>query len=102
MIEQKVIIYLTDEDSNEFGTLTVSAIDYRSDFESNINIAHFITLDNVPIVDEPDNLTITLTKLDYIDEDIIYLKEDELDMNQIFYSLLISSLPLQVTNKDDE
>lgn len=49
-----------------------------------------------------DNLTITLTKLDYIDEDIIYLKDDELDVNQIFYSLLIASLPLQVTNKDDE
>jgi len=49
-----------------------------------------------------DNLTITLTKLDYIDEDIIYLNEDELNMDDIFYSLLIASLPLQVTNEDDE
>ena len=49
-----------------------------------------------------DNLTITLTKLDYIDEDIIYLNEDELNMDDILYSLLIASLPLQVTNEDDE
>ncbi|MBQ6099852.1 MAG: DUF2357 domain-containing protein [Methanobrevibacter sp.] len=57
MIEQKVIIQLTDEDLNELGTLTVSSIDYRGDLESNVNISHFIALENVPIVDEPDNLT---------------------------------------------
>ena len=57
MIEQKVIIHLTDEDLNEFGTLTVSSLDYRGDLESNVNISHSMTLENVPIVDEPDNLT---------------------------------------------
>ena len=57
MIEQKVIINLTDGDSNEFGTLTVSSLDYRRDSKSNINISHSITLENIPTVDEPDNLT---------------------------------------------
>ena len=57
MIEQKVIIQLTDEDSNIFGTLTVSSLDYMGDLESNSNISHSINLENIPIVDEPDNLT---------------------------------------------
>lgn len=57
MIEQKVIIHLTDEDLNEFGTLTVSSLDYRGDSQSNVNISHSMALENVPIVDEPDNLT---------------------------------------------
>jgi hypothetical protein len=57
MIEQKAIIHLTDEDSNEIGTLTVSSLDYKGDGESNINISNSITLDNIPIVDEPDNVT---------------------------------------------
>lgn len=57
MIEQKVIIHLIDEDSTDLGTLTVSSLDYVGDEESNINISHSITLDNVPIVDEPDNQT---------------------------------------------
>lgn len=57
MIEQKVTIQLTDINSNEFGTLTVSSLDYRGNLKSNVNISHSISLDNVPIVDEPDNLT---------------------------------------------
>ena len=57
MIEQKVIINLTDEDSNKMGTLTVSSLDYNGKIESNINISHGISLDNVPTVDEPDNST---------------------------------------------
>ena len=57
MIEQKVIINLTDEDSNKMGTLTVSSLDYNGKYGSNINISHEITLDNVPTVDEPDNST---------------------------------------------
>ena len=57
MIEQKVIIHLTDEDSNEIGTLTVSSLDYVGDFESNINISQSLRLVNIPIVDEPDNMT---------------------------------------------
>ncbi len=57
MIEQKVIIHLTDRDSNEFGVLSVSSIDYSSEFESNINISNSISLINIPLVEEPDNLT---------------------------------------------
>ncbi|WP_407394084.1 DUF2357 domain-containing protein [Methanobrevibacter sp.] len=57
MIEQKVIIHLTDENSNEFGTLTVSSLDYKGTVESNNNISHYLSLENVPIVDEPDNIT---------------------------------------------
>ena len=57
MIEQKVIIHLTDEDYNEFGTLTVSSLDYGDDLQSHNNISHFISIENVPIVDKPDNLT---------------------------------------------
>ena len=57
MIEQKVIIHLTDEDYNEFGTLTVSSLDYRDDLQSNSTISRSISIENIPIVDEPDNLT---------------------------------------------
>ena len=57
MIEQKVIIHLTDNDSNEIGTLTVSSIDYKGEDKSKINISHEIVLGNVPTVEEPDNLT---------------------------------------------
>ena len=57
MIEQRVIIHLTDEDSNEFGTLTVSSLDYNGNDKSDINISHSLTLSNVSIVDEPDNST---------------------------------------------
>ena len=38
MIEQKVIIHLTDENLNELGTLTVSSLDYRGDNESKIKL----------------------------------------------------------------
>jgi len=57
MIEQKVIIHLTDEESTDLGTLTVSSLDYVGNEESKNNISHSITLDNVPTVDEPDNQT---------------------------------------------
>ena len=57
MTEQEVIIQLTDENSNEFGILSVIAINYSSDDESNCNISNSITLSNVPLVDEPDNVT---------------------------------------------
>ena len=57
MIEQKVIIHLTDEDCNEFGTLTVSSLDYRDYLHSSNTISHSISIENIPIVDEPDNLT---------------------------------------------
>lgn len=57
MIEQKVIIHLTDEDSTDLGTLTVSSLDYVGDDESKNSISHSVALENVPIVDEPDNQT---------------------------------------------
>lgn len=57
MIEQKLVIKLTDGELNEFGTLTVSSLDYKNDVESNENIQHSISLINIPIVDEPDNIT---------------------------------------------
>lgn len=57
MIDQKVIIQLTDEDFNEFGTLTLSSIDYEGNEEFDINISSEITFENVPLVDEPDNQT---------------------------------------------
>ena len=57
MIEQKIIIHFTDENSNEMGTLTVSSLDYRGNTKSNFNISHLITLENIPNVDEVDNIT---------------------------------------------
>ena len=41
----------------KYGTLSVSSIDYSSDKESNINISNSSNIKNVPLVDEPDNLT---------------------------------------------
>lgn len=57
MIEQRVIVHLTDEYLNELGTLIVSSIDYKSEFESNINISNILTLENVPYVEEVDDIT---------------------------------------------
>ena len=57
MIEQKVVVHLTDDNLNELGILSVSSIDYRGDFQSKDNISNSIELENVPIVDEPDALT---------------------------------------------
>ena len=57
MIEQKVIIHLTDEYSNELGILSVSSIDYRGNSELDYNVSNFIGLENVPIVDKPDSTT---------------------------------------------
>ena len=57
MIEQKVIINLTDEDSNQFGTLTVSSLDFKSNSASELNVSQELLLKNVPTVDEPDNMT---------------------------------------------
>ena len=57
MIEQKVIIHLTDEDSNELGVLSVGSMDYSSDRASYINISNSMSLNNISLVDEPDNST---------------------------------------------
>ncbi|MBE6500467.1 MAG: DUF2357 domain-containing protein [Methanobrevibacter thaueri] len=57
MIEQKVIINLTDNNSNEIGILTVSCLDYQSKTHSNNNISNLIQLENIPIADDIDNIT---------------------------------------------
>lgn len=57
MIEQKVIIHLTDEFSNEIGILSVSCLDYRANEEFINKLSSSIMLENIPFVDEPDNLT---------------------------------------------
>ena len=100
MIEQKVIIQLTDENSNEFGILTVSSLDYVGNFKSNINISHSLTLDNVPIVDEPDNLTpiqycpnigANFAKLMFLEEteyQILFESKDAKASFDVLYSLI--------------
>lgn len=99
MIEQKVIIYLTDEDSIDLGTLTVSSLDYVGNDKSNFNISHSITLDNVPIVDEPDNQTpiqycpdigANFAKLMFLEEteyQILFESEDAQSSFEVLYSL---------------
>ena len=57
MIEQKVIIQLIDDYSNELGKLTVSSLDYNDGDESIINKFGSLSLINIPIVDKPDNVT---------------------------------------------
>ena len=57
MIEQKVIINLTDENSNNLGTLTVSSIDCKNCNESRVRISNSLELINIPVVDSADNLT---------------------------------------------
>ena len=100
MIEQKVIIHLTDEDSNEMGTLTVSSLDYKGDEKYSINITHSITLDNVPTVDEPDNLTpiqycpdigANFAKLMFLEEteyQILFESKDTNAKYDVLYSLI--------------
>ncbi len=99
MIEQKVIIHLTDEDSNEIGRLTVSSLDYKSDFESNVNISQSVMLEKIPIVDEPDNITPILycpdiganfAKLMFLEEteyQILFESKDAKANFEVLYSL---------------
>ena len=99
MIEQKVIIQLTDENSNELGTLTVSSIDYMSDMESNIRISNFLTLENIPLVDGPDNSTpiqycpnigANFAKLMFLEEteyQVLFESSDAKAIFDILYSL---------------
>ncbi|MBR3112835.1 MAG: DUF2357 domain-containing protein [Methanobrevibacter sp.] len=99
MIEQKVIIHLTDEDSNEIGTLTVSSLDYVGEFNDGRDISQSITLKCVPIVDEPDNLTpiqycpnigISFAKLMFLEEteyQILFESKDTKADFKVLYSL---------------
>ena len=57
MIEQKIILNLTDEDLNELGTLTVSSLDFNGNVTSEHIISDSISTVNVSSVDEPDNIT---------------------------------------------
>ena len=98
MIEQKIIIQLTDEDFNEIGTLTVSALDYKGN-KSNGTIHHSISLINVPTVDEPDNMTpiqycpdigANFAKLMFLEEteyQILFESKDAKSKYEILYSL---------------
>ena len=99
MIEQKIIIKLTDEELNEFGTLTVNALDYNNADESNNNIQHSISLINVPTVDEPDNVTpmqycpdidanfANLMLLEETEYQILFESKDPIANYDILYSL---------------
>ena len=100
MIEQKVIIHLTDEDSSEIGTLTISSLDYRGDYKFNKNISNSLSLVNIPIVDEPDNLTpiqycpdigVNFAKLMFLEETEYQVLFESKDVNSnydILYSLI--------------
>ena len=99
MIEQKVIIHLTDEDSNEIGTLTVSSLDYKSDFKSKVNISQSVMLESIPVVDEPDNITpiqycpdigANFAKLMFLEEteyQILFESKDAKANFEVLYSL---------------
>ncbi len=99
MIEQKVIIHLADENSNGIGTLTVSSLDYNGQRESCINISNSLTLENIPIVDEPDNMTpiqycpnigANFAKLMFLEEteyQILFESKDAGEDYEILYSL---------------
>ena len=100
MIEQKVIIQLTDEDSNPLGTLTVSSMDYKGVGESKDNISNFISLINVPLVDKPDNLTpiqycpeigANFSKLMFLEEteyQVLFESSDAKASYDVLYSLI--------------
>ena len=100
MIEQKVIIELTDEDLNEMGTLTVSSLDYRDSPKSDDKIQHSISLINVPTVDEPDNLTpiqycpdigANFAELMFLEEteyQILFESDDAKASFEVLYSLI--------------
>ena len=99
MIEQKVVVHLTDDNLNELGILSVSSIDYRGDFQSKDNISNSIELENVPIVDEPDALTPiqycpnipdSFAKLMFLEEteyQILFTSKDARASYDVLYSL---------------
>lgn len=100
MIEQKVIIHLTDEKSNTLGILTISSLDHWTNVYSSSHISHELSLFNVPIVDEPDNLTpiqycpdigVNFAKLLFLEEteyQVLFESEDINSTYEILYSVL--------------
>ena len=99
MIEQKVIIHLTDENSSEIGMLSVSSIDYRLDKESKEKLSSSITLENIPFVDNPDNetpiqycenISTNFAKLMFLEETEYQILFESQDVNasyDVLYSL---------------
>lgn len=99
MIEQKLVIELTDEDLNEFGTLTVSSLNYKNDFKNIEEIEKSVLLFNIPIVDEPDNATpiqycpnigSNFAKLMFLEEteyQILFESNDSKATFEVLYSL---------------
>lgn len=57
MIEQKIIINLEDEFSNDLGTLTISSIDPIREIKSVNRVSNSLILENVDLVDEINNST---------------------------------------------
>ena len=100
MIEQKVIIQLIDDYSNELGKLTVSSLDYNDGDESIINKFGSLSLINIPIVDKPDNVTpiqycpnigSNFAKLMFLEEteyQILFESDDVKASYDILYSLI--------------
>ena len=100
MIEQKVIIHLTDENSSEIGMLSVSSIDYRLDKESKEKLSSSITLENIPFVDNPDNetpiqycenISTNFAKLMFLEETEYQILFESQDVNasyDVLYSLV--------------
>ena len=99
MIEQKVIIQLTDGNSSQIGTLSISSIDYKNDVKSSEKVSSQITLENIPFVEEVDNMTpiqycknvsSSFARLMFLEETEyqILFESDDVDVNyDILYSL---------------
>lgn len=51
--------------------------------------------------DDEDEITYSLIKEDE-ENDIIYFEGDELDLNPLIESMIITSIPLKIVDKDDE
>ena len=100
MIEQKVIIHLTDENSSKIGILSVSSINYRLDKESEEKLSSSITLENIPFVDSPDNetpiqycenISANFAKLMFLEETEYQILFESQDVNasyDVLYSLV--------------
>ena len=100
MIEQKVIIHLTDENSSKIGILSVSSINYRLDKESEEKLSSSITLENIPFVENPDNetpiqycenISSNFAKLMFLEETEYQILFESMDVNasyDVLYSLV--------------
>lgn len=96
MIEQKIIINLTDIDFHEIGILHISSMNYNSDEEIPSQIFDSMTFENVPVVDEPDNSTplqfwgkshSNFAKLMFLEETEYHVLFEATDINASFIVL---------------